>query len=272
MKDVREKVRAIITAFGDTQMSADLIADVYFRAMEEEARERAAEAVRVVEVSAQERARQQAAERQRRKRERDLSVTERDSERDTTVTASVTVSPAPPSGSSSSDPIPSQPPERAGSISDDATPGPVARYSSNFIEFWQAYPLKVGKEAAWKAWKKQRPPLPQVMSALAWQRTSRKWKDGFIPHPATYLNEHRWLDERDGSVTKGVTSSVTTLAASEQQTAARLRDQATCQYHREVPDRASSDPYHWCVVCQRLGSRPRRVTGETEPLALGETR
>lgn len=68
-----------------------------------------------------------------------------------------------------------------------------------FMQFWSAYPRKVGKAAAEKAWPKAADSLPAILEALAWQRLSEGWtKDGgaFIPHPATYLNGRRWEDEK----------------------------------------------------------------------------
>lgn len=71
--------------------------------------------------------------------------------------------------------------------------------SVGFNEFWQAYPRKVGKGAAEKAWAKANPDLQAVLTALAWQTKQDGWtKDGgaFIPHPGTYLNQRRWEDEK----------------------------------------------------------------------------
>jgi len=152
----------------------------------------------------EERAREMAAARKRRQRDR-----ERDSERDITVTDGVTVTPVspldPPSGSLFSglgSPDSSKPDQRD-PYSDERTAAP--RYSASFIAFWAAYPSRVGKEAAWKAWKKHKPDLSAIQGALVWQRVSRKWREGIIPNPSTYINQHRWLDERDISVTPGVT-------------------------------------------------------------------
>lgn len=69
-----------------------------------------------------------------------------------------------------------------------------------FDNFWTAYPRKVGKGAARKAWKKLNPSggLQAVMlNAIATQKQSPDWKrEGgqFIPHPATWLNQERWAD------------------------------------------------------------------------------
>lgn len=64
-----------------------------------------------------------------------------------------------------------------------------------FNEFWLAYPKKVGKTAAEKSWRKHKPPLDDVLKALRWQTHSEQWHRGFIPNPATYLNDGRWQDE-----------------------------------------------------------------------------
>ena len=67
--------------------------------------------------------------------------------------------------------------------------------SDDFSMFWKAYPKKTGKDAALKLWNKLQPPIADVLKALAWQRASKQWQDGFIPLPATYLNQGRWKDE-----------------------------------------------------------------------------
>lgn len=72
------------------------------------------------------------------------------------------------------------------------------RQAVGFDEFWMAYPRKTGKGDAEKAWLKMRPPLPDVLSALEWQRSQESWtkdRGQFIPMPSTYLNQKRWLDE-----------------------------------------------------------------------------
>ena len=71
-----------------------------------------------------------------------------------------------------------------------------------FGEFWSAYPKKVGKDAARKAWakiKQKTEVLKEIHDSLAWQITSDQWKRDngqFIPNPATYLNQGRWQDEQ----------------------------------------------------------------------------
>lgn len=68
-----------------------------------------------------------------------------------------------------------------------------------FDRFWQAYPKKVGKEAARKAFSKLKPTEEEVTAwiiAVATQQQSRQWQDPkYIPYPATWLNQKRWEDE-----------------------------------------------------------------------------
>lgn len=72
-----------------------------------------------------------------------------------------------------------------------------------FGEWWKAYPKKVAKPASIRAWKrkikeKALPELEVLLGKLCEQKNSEQWqKDNgeFIPHPSTYLNQHRWEDE-----------------------------------------------------------------------------
>lgn len=88
---------------------------------------------------------------------------------------------------------------------------------SAFEEVWKAYPRKVGKGAARKAWAKLSADaelLQKILAALAWQRQQPQWlKDGgaFIPHLSTYLNQERWLDEptQIPHLTKRTTNNLT---------------------------------------------------------------
>lgn len=68
--------------------------------------------------------------------------------------------------------------------------------TDSFTEFWNKYPKKVGKDKALSAWKKKSPKLKDVLFALTWQIESQQWQKGYIPNPATYLNEGRWQDEQ----------------------------------------------------------------------------
>ena len=69
-----------------------------------------------------------------------------------------------------------------------------------FEQFWTAYPKKVGKQAAQKAFRnaQNRPRIDDLLKAIDRARLSEQWrKDGgqFIPNPATWLNQGRWDDE-----------------------------------------------------------------------------
>jgi len=70
-----------------------------------------------------------------------------------------------------------------------------------FVAFWEKYPNKVGKKAAWKAWQKVdiTPELiAKIMTALDAAKKSPQWSkdDGrYIPHPATWINGERWDDQ-----------------------------------------------------------------------------
>ncbi|HOX22260.1 MAG TPA: hypothetical protein PLL10_02255 [Elusimicrobiales bacterium] len=69
-------------------------------------------------------------------------------------------------------------------------------YPQEFETFWQAYPRKVGKAAALKRWKTQKPPLTEVLKALELQRACGQWQDiSLIPHPETWINKRRWEDD-----------------------------------------------------------------------------
>lgn len=78
---------------------------------------------------------------------------------------------------------------------------PRSLADARFDAFWAAYPKKVGKGSAEKAWAKIKPTddlLLTMVSAINQQSKSEQWaKDGgvFIPNPATWLNQQRWLDE-----------------------------------------------------------------------------
>lgn len=80
--------------------------------------------------------------------------------------------------------------------------GVTARPSDGeFDRFWATYPRRVGKGQAVRAWKtatKKADPSTIITAAAGFAA----WcgQDGtdpqFIPHPSTWLNGERWLDER----------------------------------------------------------------------------
>lgn len=69
-----------------------------------------------------------------------------------------------------------------------------------FADFWKAYPKKQGIGAAEKAWKKIKPSeqlLGAMLFAISKQKRGRQWREGYIPNPATWLNQRRWEDVVD---------------------------------------------------------------------------
>ena len=70
-----------------------------------------------------------------------------------------------------------------------------------FAEFWSAYPKKVSKQYALKAWKRINPDAAlheKIMAAINAQKSSKQWlrENGrYIPNPATWLNGGNWDNE-----------------------------------------------------------------------------
>lgn len=76
--------------------------------------------------------------------------------------------------------------------------------SCMFETFWKAYPRKVNKQGAEKAFKKLKPNddlFKAIMDGLENQKKSKQWtRDNgqYIPHASTWLNGKRWEDELEG--------------------------------------------------------------------------
>ena len=75
-----------------------------------------------------------------------------------------------------------------------------------FQTFWELYPKKVAKGAAIKAWQKLNQ-AEQTEAIEALPNHLKYWKvkgtdKEFIPYPATWLNQMRYLDELDFEPTK----------------------------------------------------------------------
>jgi hypothetical protein len=84
---------------------------------------------------------------------------------------------------------------------DNITPLPP-KGNERFLEFWKAYPKKIGKGAAEKSFEKYKPSqelLNLMLNAISKQiQFDPQWqKDNgqYIPNPATWLNQKRWEDE-----------------------------------------------------------------------------
>jgi len=70
---------------------------------------------------------------------------------------------------------------------------------TDFCAFWTAYPRKVGKLVASKAWRnaKSKPSIEIILKAVRDQKCSEQWRKSngdFIPHPSTWINQGRWDD------------------------------------------------------------------------------
>ena len=72
---------------------------------------------------------------------------------------------------------------------------------TDFDTFWKAYPKKVAKGDARKAWgqtERIRPDLAELLASIEAQCRSDQWRTAegkFIPYPATWLRQERWDDE-----------------------------------------------------------------------------
>ena len=103
------------------------------------------------------------------------------------------------------------------------TPAALAAIDdAGFAAFWKAYPRKVAKGRALKAWKAtrgRRPALADLLAKLEQLKASKQWnEDGgkYRPHPASWLNADGWEDEPENyeqaRPTAGATSRVTPTA------------------------------------------------------------
>lgn len=101
-------------------------------------------------------------------------------------------------------------------------PSPLARPTrrategklpNGFTAFWNAYPRKVSKQEAAKAFARLKPDerlLAAILTAVERQAASQQWqRDGgrFIPHAATWLNGRRWEDAAETGIS-GVRAAV----------------------------------------------------------------
>ena len=74
------------------------------------------------------------------------------------------------------------------------------RLNVSFDAFWQAYPRKVAKLAALKAWDKAIK-ISTAEEIIEGVERYKKNKPGYCDwcHPATFLNQGRWMDEYEES-------------------------------------------------------------------------
>lgn len=74
-------------------------------------------------------------------------------------------------------------------------------YPADFLAFYEKYPLHFNKREAYKAWEQVNAAehLDDIIAALDWQPKLPGWLEDngkFIPHPANWLKDHRWQDEK----------------------------------------------------------------------------
>ena len=79
--------------------------------------------------------------------------------------------------------------------------------NKEFLEFWALYPRKIGKVGAWRSWQKMdkeyligNGKFKEVMEALENQKELFSKDKKFIPHPQTWLNQGRWMDQIDDEI------------------------------------------------------------------------
>lgn len=74
-------------------------------------------------------------------------------------------------------------------------------YTTDFLSFWNSYPRKAAKRKAFQIFERLNPSpfiLREILKAVEAHKNSGQWNEGngkFIPYPATWLNQERWLDE-----------------------------------------------------------------------------
>ena len=76
----------------------------------------------------------------------------------------------------------------------------LTKNNEGFDKFWKAYPKKMNKADALKAWSKVDVPVETILTAVEAQKKTSQWtKDNgqFIPYPATWLRGRRWENEVD---------------------------------------------------------------------------
>lgn len=79
-----------------------------------------------------------------------------------------------------------------------------------FDDFFSKYPKRVKGKPAREIWKRKKLDslADQIIQDVAMRLSSdRRWLDGFIPDPTTYLNQERWNDEIDNSPPGGKPTS-----------------------------------------------------------------
>lgn len=139
-----------------------------------------------------------------REASRKTSKRHRDSHRDSHSDVTVIVTPPSPPSPPFLPPSPSSPePPLSSPPYNPPSPSPTTRRArgrsdAEFAVFWSAYPKKVGKKSARKAFDHVSEPVESLVTAIKRQECSAQWsRDGgqYIPNPTTWLNQERWEDQ-----------------------------------------------------------------------------
>lgn len=88
----------------------------------------------------------------------------------------------------------------------DEQPNPDAPVLG-FADFWKAYPRRVARKDAEKAWAKiDAAEFPKILEAVGRHRKTDDWRKSggtFIPYPGTWLRGERWNDELEADLSMG---------------------------------------------------------------------
>ena len=88
-------------------------------------------------------------------------------------------------------------PAEAKKVADFIAPKKEFGSMEGFTEFWKAYPRKDAKHPASLAWARTKAStaLPAILADVDRRKGTKQWREGFIPHASTYLNQRRWEDQ-----------------------------------------------------------------------------
>jgi len=74
----------------------------------------------------------------------------------------------------------------------------VCASAQDFERFWEAYPVKAGREKALRHWRALMPDAALVrtmLAAIAEQQRSDRWLRGFAPDPWRWISDRGWEDQ-----------------------------------------------------------------------------
>ena len=123
---------------------------------------------------------------------------------------------------------------------------------TDFDSFWTCYPRKTAKVLAGRAFDRalRSTTLPVMLAAIERQKLSDQWRRGFIPHPATWLRQERWMDELPLPSPVGVSAGTYHYKGGARDTAAVDEALRTRQRRQEMCE-AGMDPAEVEAVFER---------------------